>query len=176
MILETYCRSPEGKRRCLELAVQQGIDLPDTPAAELECHADTSLALHGTPLAGATLLHLCVDGDAIEIDEGAPGYKHIFIQPRPGGGITRVEASHETPHGKVASAWTTKDGRFELLVEVPPNSRATVRLPKAQLATVTESGKPLLEGNGVTGRRQDGEVALVEVGSGRYRFAHPFTP
>ena len=34
---------------------------------ELGCHADYSLALHGTPLAGATLLHLCVDNDEIEI-------------------------------------------------------------------------------------------------------------
>ena len=34
---------------------------------ELGCHADHSLALHGTPLAGATLLHLCVDYDEIEI-------------------------------------------------------------------------------------------------------------
>jgi ankyrin repeat protein len=33
----------------------------------LGCHADHSLALHGTPLAGATLLHLCVDNDEIEI-------------------------------------------------------------------------------------------------------------
>jgi hypothetical protein len=34
---------------------------------ELGCHADESLALCGTPLAGATLLHLCVDNDEIEI-------------------------------------------------------------------------------------------------------------
>jgi hypothetical protein len=34
---------------------------------ELGCHADHSLALHGTPVAGTTLLHLCVDYDEIEI-------------------------------------------------------------------------------------------------------------
>ncbi len=34
---------------------------------ELGCHADESLALHGTPLNGTTLLHLCVDNDEIEI-------------------------------------------------------------------------------------------------------------
>ena len=34
---------------------------------ELGCHADTTLALCGTPLAGGTLLHLCVDYDEIEI-------------------------------------------------------------------------------------------------------------
>lgn len=34
---------------------------------ELGCHADESLALHGTPLAGTTLLHLSVDNDEMEI-------------------------------------------------------------------------------------------------------------
>jgi ankyrin repeat protein len=34
---------------------------------ELGCHADHSFGLHGTPLAGTTLLHLCVDFDEIEI-------------------------------------------------------------------------------------------------------------
>ena len=108
----------------------------------------------------------------IDVDEAAPGYEHILIQPRPGGGLTSVKASHETPYGKVASAWTRADGRFELLVEVPPNTRATVRLPKAQLASVTEGGSPLGDGNGISGRRQDGDDAVVDVGSGRYRFSY----
>ena len=34
---------------------------------ELGCHADHSLALHGTPLAGGTLLHLCVDFDELAL-------------------------------------------------------------------------------------------------------------
>lgn len=36
---------------------------------ELGCHADESLALHGTPLGGATLLHIAVDYDEFEIVE-----------------------------------------------------------------------------------------------------------
>jgi hypothetical protein len=100
LLLETYCRWPEGKHRCLELVAERGIALPDTAPmamhcgridlleallrrdpkllnrsfsheeiypAELGCHADHSLALHGTPLAGTTLLHMCVDFDEIEI-------------------------------------------------------------------------------------------------------------
>jgi len=34
---------------------------------EAGCHEDETLALHGTPLAGGTLLHLCVDNDEMEI-------------------------------------------------------------------------------------------------------------
>jgi hypothetical protein len=33
----------------------------------LGCHADQAQALHGTPLDGATLLHLCVDFDEVDI-------------------------------------------------------------------------------------------------------------
>jgi alpha-L-rhamnosidase len=110
----------------------------------------------------------------LEIDESAPGYKHILVQPRPGGGFTRVKASHETPYGKASSAWTLKDGAFELAVEVPPNTRASVRLPGAQLASVTEGGRSLAAGNGITAQKQDGSVVAVEIGSGQYRFAYPW--
>ena len=73
----------------------------------------------------------------------------------------------------IASAWTRKDGAFDLRVEVPANTRATVRLPKAQLADVTEGGQPLAGGDGISGPRQDGDTVVVEVGSGAYRFAYP---
>jgi alpha-L-rhamnosidase len=109
----------------------------------------------------------------LEIDEAAPAYKHLLVQPQPGGGFTSVKASHDSPYGKVGSAWTLDNGRFELVVDVPTNTRATVRLPKATLAAVTESGKPLADGSGVTGRRQDGDAVAVEVGSGTYRFSYP---
>jgi alpha-L-rhamnosidase len=109
----------------------------------------------------------------IETDEAAPGYEHVLIQPRPGGGFTRVKASHETMYGKVSSAWTLESGRFALTVEVPANTRATVRLPGARLADVTEGGRALSGDDGVTGQRQDGDDVVVELGSGRYAFAYP---
>jgi alpha-L-rhamnosidase len=108
----------------------------------------------------------------IEADPEAPGYKHVILRPRPGGGFTRVQASHESMYGTVGSAWTLDQGRFELSVTVPPNARATVWLPAARLALVTESDAPLALGRGVTGMRQNGEDVVVEIGSGQYRFAY----
>ena len=109
----------------------------------------------------------------LEIDPEAPGYKHALIQPRPGGGFTSVKAAHQAMYGKLASAWALNGSQFELSVEVPANTRATVRLPNAQLAGVTESGQPLSKGNGITGFRQDGNSVVAEIGSGQYRFAYP---
>ena len=31
LVLETYCRNPEGKHACLELIARHGVELPDTP-------------------------------------------------------------------------------------------------------------------------------------------------
>ncbi len=99
VVLETDSRKPAAKHRILELYVEHGLDLPDTPVMalhrgridlleahlrrdptllrrrfsheeiyppELGCH-DEVLATHGTPLAGATLLHMAVDYDELEI-------------------------------------------------------------------------------------------------------------
>lgn len=108
----------------------------------------------------------------IEVDPRAPGYKHIFIQPQPGGGLTRARASHNSLYGKVASAWEMKEDKFELTVEIPANTRATVRLPGAALDRVTESSKPLVPGDGIAGVRQEGDSVVAEIGSGRYVFAY----
>jgi len=100
LLLQTYSRYPKGKHRCLELVVEHGIQLPDTPVMavhrgridlleshlhrdpqmtnrtfplaeiyplELGCGPDLSYGLHGTPLAGTTLLHISVEFDEIEI-------------------------------------------------------------------------------------------------------------
>lgn len=98
MVFETYSRNPEGKHRCLEVFERSGADLPDTaPMAfhrgrldllESCLNRDAGLlerrfsyeeiyphshkgqtGLHGTPLNGATLLHMAVDFDELEILE-----------------------------------------------------------------------------------------------------------
>jgi alpha-L-rhamnosidase len=107
----------------------------------------------------------------LDIDESMPGYKHIVIAPHPGGDFTEVNARHDTPYGRAASHWTKTASGFDLSVDVPPNTTATVRVPNAKLEAVTEGGKPIQGLDGVTASRQDGETAVVEVGSGQYRFA-----
>jgi hypothetical protein len=99
VVLETDSRKPVEKHKILELYVQHGLELPDTPVMalhrgridlleahlnrdpkllqrtftheeiyppEMGCH-DEVLATQGSPLAGTTLLHLCVDYDELEI-------------------------------------------------------------------------------------------------------------
>src|SRR4030095_16858886 len=93
----------------------------------------------------------------LEIDPAAPGYKHILIQPQPGGGLTHAKASHATMYGKVTSDWEIKNDRFNLTVEIPPNTRATVRLPKAIREQVSEGGKAFTDSS----TRQNGTEVVV---------------
>ena len=104
----------------------------------------------------------------LDIDPAAPGYKHILIQPQPGGGLTHAKASHATMYGRVTSDWEIKNDRFNLTVEIPANTRATVRLPKAVREQVSEGGKVFADGS----IRQDGNDVSLEIGSGRYVFAY----
>jgi alpha-L-rhamnosidase len=66
----------------------------------------------------------------ISLDEAHPGYKHIFIAPHPGGGLSHAKAAIETVYGKVASEWQLAGGKLKLKVEIPPNTTATVKLPQ----------------------------------------------
>ena len=72
----------------------------------------------------------------IDTSASAPGYKHVIIHPRPGGGLTHAAASLETMYGAVSSSWKTDGDRFELTVSIPPNTNATVRLPDGRVDTI----------------------------------------
>ncbi len=108
----------------------------------------------------------------VELDEDAAGYAHVLIQPQPGGGITHARATLETPYGELVVAWQLTEADFRLQATVPPNARATVRIPADKLSQVTESGRPLRAGrnSGVHLARAKSGAVTVEVGSGRYAF------
>jgi alpha-L-rhamnosidase len=112
----------------------------------------------------------------LNLDPNEPAYRHAVIRPVPGGGLTAVRASLETPYGPLGSAWEIAGGQFRLTTRVPANARATVHLPGARLAAVTESGRPVAGAPGVRGARQAGDAVVVEIGSGEYRFAYPAPP
>jgi alpha-L-rhamnosidase len=109
----------------------------------------------------------------INIDPAAPGYKHVLIQPQPGGGFTHASASHVSPYGRIATNWKLSSRKLELEVVIPANSTATVRLPQTVPSAVTESGRALARGSGITAVTAQGADTLVEVGSGRYVFKYP---
>jgi alpha-L-rhamnosidase len=79
-------------------------------------------------------LHRYVAG--IRLLDGAPGYRRFRIEPRPGGGITWAQARHDSPYGRIESAWRLDGGTFELALTVPPGTTAEVALPDGSRRTV----------------------------------------
>jgi alpha-L-rhamnosidase len=106
----------------------------------------------------------------IDTDPAKPGYKHILIQPQPGGGLTYTRASYDSVRGVIATDWKQEPTRFLLNVTVPPNTTATVRIPATDASKVTESGKATAGATGITLLRADSGFVSYRVGSGTYRF------
>lgn len=107
----------------------------------------------------------------IRPDPKVPGFKRIIIAPNPVGDLTSVTAHYDSVRGRIGSAWTLKEGVFELRVTVPGNCVAIVSLPAALSATITEGGRALEKTEGAKlCSRIDGR-AVLEVGSGDYVFS-----
>ena len=97
---------------------------------QLGCHRDHSLALHGTPVAGGTLLHLCVDFDEIElarwlIDRGADVNTPAAIDADGFGGHTALFGTVVTQPIRLRR--TDEFARLLLDAGANPNARASLR-------------------------------------------------
>jgi len=112
------------------------------------------------------------------IESDGPGYAKIIIRPtppRPGSNAQRqpidwVKASHDSIRGRIETEWRAGGDRYQLSVKIPTNTTATVYVPAADAASVTEGGKPLDRAEGVRLLRMDGDLAVVAVESGSYQF------
>lgn len=98
----------------------------------LGCHADHSLALGGTPMAGGTLLHLCVDYDEVEIarwlvDRGADVNARADVDDAGFGGHTPLFGCVVSQPYRVSLR--TDDAFARLLLDngADPNARASLR-------------------------------------------------
>jgi alpha-L-rhamnosidase len=57
------------------------------------------------------------------------GYRRVLAKPQPGGGLTSAAATHHTPYGRLAIAWTLEEGVLTVDLDVPAGATARVELP-----------------------------------------------
>jgi len=105
----------------------------------------------------------------IDVDAAHPGYRHIRLQPRPGGNLAAARARLASPHGEIVSAWRTSQRRFDWEVTVPANTTATARFPVPPKARLTEGGKPLERAPGVSKITRGRDEVSCHLAAGRYR-------
>jgi len=101
----------------------------------------------------------------IGIDEKQPGYKHIIIQPRPGGGLTSAKATHQSMYGEIVSEWKLEGKKLTMNVEIPDNTTATIHIP-GKASGITINGSSLAQ-FGLNFKEEEGKV-LGKTGSGKY--------
>lgn len=69
-----------------------------------------------------------------------PGYKKIHIQPILTKGMTEVSASYESVYGTIKSAWSCRDGKIRVDVQIPVNTTAVICLPEKTEEFIVGSG------------------------------------
>ena len=106
----------------------------------------------------------------IRVDEKAPGFRHFYLKPGPGGGLTFARARYDSIRGTIRSNWRIEGGMLHMDATVPPGTSATLYLPSAAAETVTESGRPASRAAGVHYTGTDGGKAIFELAAGSYQF------
>jgi alpha-L-rhamnosidase len=106
----------------------------------------------------------------IDTDESGPGYKQIRIKPHIGGNLTFARADLQTYYGKVSSHWKSENGKLQLNVEIPANTKATVYIPAPAVESVKEGGVSLSSAKDLKVKGKEGDYVVVEAGSGSYHF------
>jgi alpha-L-rhamnosidase len=70
-----------------------------------------------------------------------PGFRHFVLKPHLTEQLDWVKSSVESPYGTISSNWTGGDGKFSWEIEVPPNTQATIYIPRRTGLELFESGK-----------------------------------
>ena len=112
------------------------------------------------------------------IDCDGVGYKQLVIRPSPSSNtpgrtpetIDWVCAHYDSIRGRISSNWRKNGDCFELCVEIPANTTATVYLPASDTAVISEGGRKLARVKGVKLLRHEQGRAVLAVDSGIYHF------
>lgn len=105
------------------------------------------------------------------IDAAAPGFTSIVIRPTFDARIGRGGGDYDSMMGRISTDWVqTEQGVFALSVTIPANTTARVHLPVGSSSRIEEAGIEVSIHNDVRMVSRSGKEAVVEIGSGVYRF------
>jgi len=107
------------------------------------------------------------------LSPASPGWKQITIRPQIPAGLESVTVQYHSVRGLVASSWQRGADGLTLSVTVPVNTTATVTIPTANPAAVTEGGAPAQGAPGVISASSSASGLVLVLGSGQYQFAAP---
>jgi alpha-L-rhamnosidase len=106
----------------------------------------------------------------INPDPKQPGFRNIYIRPYPLADLTYAKAEYQSVRGRIASHWTRNKGEFRLNLEIPASCTATVLLPAADPAKISEGGVLLQKAPGIKFLGVTKGRVTCSIGSGAYEF------
>ncbi|MBV6639531.1 MAG: family 78 glycoside hydrolase catalytic domain [Cyclobacteriaceae bacterium] len=125
---------------------------------------------HNHPMFGGGIVWFYRNLAGMKADPGQPGYKHIIFKPQPISTMDFVKYSYKTSYGKAGIYWQNKPDAFQMKVEVPVGSKATVYVPASPNSKVTEGGIKIESVKEIAFLESKNGYKLYEVGSGIYEF------
>jgi hypothetical protein len=97
------------------------------------------------------------------------GWKTFTVKPHTGD-LKWAKGTISIVTGDIKVIWHKSAGQFNLQITIPVNTTAMVYLPTNNVESVTESGKPVVQAQGVKFLRQENNWVVLQVGSGNYLF------
>lgn len=119
-------------------------------------------------------------------DERHPAYSHFFIRPQMANGISFVRALKPTPYGPIAVDWKLGKASFDITIDVPTGTTATLECPeglKPKSAEMPQTGLiryGLVYNEDQREKKTDTPPQMfepdkpIELQSGRYRIIYRF--
>lgn len=98
------------------------------------------------------------------------GFKQIEMKPELVPELDFVNASYDSPYGKIESRWKKKGSKFDWQISIPANSNAMVYLPIKTLDKVLEGKNIWSKSEGVKFIGMEADRAVFQLGSGQYHF------
>ena len=74
------------------------------------------------------------------INQLEAGYRRFYVRPMFVQGIEEARTELETPYGKIVSAWSCRNKKIHVEIQVPANTSAVVYLPEKEEAINVGSG------------------------------------
>ena len=108
------------------------------------------------------------------IKAGDVGYKKMIIKPHVGGKLTYAKTSYDSIHGQIVTDWKIDESLFDLKVNIPANTTATVYIPANDKNDVYEGLVQAHKADGVIFLTNEKGFTVYKVESGNYNFISKF--
>ena len=105
----------------------------------------------------------------------AVAFNQVTLAPAFVEDLEWVDATYESIRGPIASQWERTHGAIEWIVDLPPNTQAHVLLP-APPSSISESGNPLADTEGIHNIHEQNATTTLRLTSGQYSFVLSTAP